>query len=102
MDVPLGTDDMSEVSIVVMEGESDDPADCLVLGDAVLPLEGNHLGSDKVRVTFSIDLNGIIQVSGVDLKTGKSVSAEIRRNNAMSEQEKQEIIEQAEEDDFTF
>lgn len=102
MDVPLGTDDMSEVSIVVMEGESDDPADCLALGDAVLPLEGNHLGSDKVRVTFSIDLNGIIQVSGVDLKTGKSVSAEIRRNNAMSEQEKQEIIEQAEEDDFTF
>lgn len=102
MDVPLGSDGMAEVSIVVMEGESDAPADCLELGKAVLPLEGQHLSKDKVKVTFSIDLNGIIQVSGVDLKTGKSVSAEIRRNNAISEQEKQEIMEQAEEDDFTF
>ncbi|MBP5601113.1 MAG: Hsp70 family protein [Treponema sp.] len=103
MAVPLGFDDRAEVSITVLEGESENPSECDELGNAVLPLEGSHVSTDKVQVTFSIDINGIIQVAGVDLKTGKSVKAEIKRKNSISEEEQKAIIENAlKEDDFTF
>lgn len=102
MDVPLGSDGMNEVNLVVLEGESEDPFECTELGRAVLPLEGSHSKVDKVRVTFSIDISGIIQIAGIDLKTNKSVKAEIKKNNSMSDFEKQAIIDQIEEDVFTF
>ncbi len=99
-DFPLSKDNMSEVTLTVLEGENENPSYCIELGSAVLPLEGNHLKGDKVKVSFNVDENGIIQVSGVDLKTNKSVKAEIRRNNTLSTSEIENAKAAAETDEF--
>lgn len=99
---PIGRDGLSEVVLVVMEGEEDDPSLCAELGKAVLPLDGPHSARDKVRVTFSVDGNGIIQVAGLDLLTNRSVAAEIRRANALSPEEVARAKAEAEEDVFVL
>jgi molecular chaperone DnaK len=85
--VPIGRDDLSEVKIEILEGETDNPANCTVLGDAVLPLRGKHSKNDLVEVTIKVDNNGIIQTEGVDIKTGEKVDASIRRQGALSKEE---------------
>ncbi len=101
-DFPIGRDGLPEVSLVVLEGESDNPSFCAELGNAILPLDGNHSKEDRVRVTFRADENGIIQVAGLDLKTNRSVAAEIRRANTLSKEEIERAKKQAEEDEFVL
>ena len=85
--IPIGRDDLSEVKLEILEGETDNPANCIVLGDALLPLRGSHTKEDLVEVTIKVDNNGIIQTEGVDLKTGEKVDAVIRRQGALSKEE---------------
>ena len=99
-DFPLSRDNMSEVTLTVLEGEKEEPEYCMELGNAVLPLEGHHLKGDKVKVSFNVDENGIIQVSGIDLKTNKSVKAEIRRKNTLSDEEIARAKSDLENDEF--
>ncbi len=101
-DFPLSRDNMSEVILTVLEGEKEDPNYCMELGNAVLPLEGSHLKGDKVKVSFDVDENGIIQVSGLDLKTNRSVKAEIRRKNTLSDEEIARAKADLDNDEFEF
>ncbi len=97
---PLSKDDMDEVTLTVLEGEKEDPSYCVELGSAVLPLEGSHAKGDKVSVSFNVDENGIIQVSGIDLKTNKTVKAEIRRKNTLSSADIAKAKEDVDNDEF--
>lgn len=93
-DFPMSFDNMTEVKLPVLEGESEDPSENTELGMVILELDGTHKRMDLVHVKFEIDNSGIIQVSAVDKKTNKSVAGEIRRYNSLSEEE----IEQAKND----
>ncbi len=101
-DFPIGRDGLSQVLLLILEGESDDPALCAELGNAVLPLDGEHFSHDRVRVTFCVDENGIIQVSALDLRTNRKVDAKIQRTNALSEEEIARAKNDAEEDEFVL
>lgn len=97
---PLHADGQTSVDLVVLEGESENPANCDRLGAAVLSLRGQHFKGDMVDVKFDIDQNGIIQVSGVDLRTGETTSATIQRENSLSAEEVAKAKESV--DDFIF
>lgn len=99
-DFPLAKDNMTFVDLTVLEGEYDEPSRNEELGKAVLELKGSHQKGDKVRVTFSIDNNGIIQIKGKDLKTNEEVKAEIRRNNSITEEEFEYALAASETDEF--
>ena len=85
--IPLGKEDLPEAKLEILEGEVDNPNNCISLGEACLPLSGHHLATDKVEVTIMVDGNGIIQARGKDLKTGQTVEATIRRAGAISQDE---------------
>ena len=99
-DFKLSRDNQPDVTLTVLEGEKEDPAYCIELGSAVLPLEGQHSKDDRVSVSFNVDENGIIQVSGIDLKTNKSVKAEIRRKNTLSSDDIAKAKEDVDNDEF--
>ena len=93
-DYPMSFDNMTEVKLPVLEGESENPLENTELGQVILSLDCAHKKGDMVHVKFEIDGNGIIQVSAIDKKTNKSVTGEIRRNSLLSLDE----IEQAKND----
>lgn len=101
-DFPLSRDDMDAVELTVLEGEDTDPEICGELGLVTLPLEGSHSKGDKVKVTFKVDENGILQVEGLDLKTQKLVKSEIRRKNSLTKDEIEESKANAENDEFSL
>ncbi len=93
-DYPMSFDNMTEVKLPVLEGESENPLENTELGQVILSLDCAHKRGDMVHVKFEIDGNGIIQVSAIDKKTNKSVTGEIKRNSLLSLDE----IEQAKND----
>lgn len=99
-DFPMSFDNMTEIQLPVLEGESEDPTENTELGQVKLALEGEHSRGDLVHVKFEIDSSGIIQVSAIDHKTNKSVIGEIRRNNLLSFEEIQEVKNYSENDFF--
>src|SRR5574344_133286 len=94
---PLAKDGMTEVVLRVLEGESDNPDNCDELGNAVLTLAGTHCKGDKVRVTYSMDKNGILQMSAVDEKTGEQIQTVIQRQGAMTSNDVNEAVEEIED-----
>ena len=50
----------------------------------------------QIEVTFEIDANGIVNVSAQDLGTGKNQSIRITAQSGLTEQEIQQMVEQAE------
>jgi molecular chaperone DnaK len=72
------SDFQSSMIIDVYQGESADPENNQRLGEVRLsgiPLA--RRGKEQVEVTFSYDVNGILQVRAVVVSTGKEVSVEI-------------------------
>lgn len=72
------TDFQTRVIIDVYQGESSDPNNNKRLGEVNLSgIPPARHGKEQVAVTFSYDVNGILQVKAVVVSTGKEVSAEI-------------------------
>lgn len=97
---PISSPEQQAITVLVLEGESDELDQCSELGNVVVPLEGDHTNQDRIEVTLSVDGNGILQVGAKDLKTGKTVSAKIERKNALSDEEIKQVQENAANDDF--
>ncbi|MDR1930816.1 MAG: Hsp70 family protein [Treponema sp.] len=71
-------DYQTEVTIDVYQGESSDPANNERLGELNLSgIPPAKVGKESVEVSFSYDMNGILQVKASVLSTGRQVSAEI-------------------------
>ncbi|GHV24904.1 chaperone protein DnaK [Spirochaetia bacterium] len=71
-------DYQTEVIIDVYQGESSDPENNERLGEVELKgIPSAREGKEPVEVTFSYDMNGILQVKASVVSTGKQVSAEI-------------------------
>ena len=76
--------DQRSVKVVVLEGESHRPDDCIQLGDCVIrDLPPGLPKGSKIEVTYSYESNGRVTVSARVRQTRQSARVAIRRSNAV-------------------
>ncbi len=81
-------DNQTVVRIQVYQGESRQVRDNELLGDFVLSgLKADVRGKVRVRVTFSLDADGIVNVLARDESTGRSQSIRIEASTRLSPEE---------------
>ena len=90
-------DNQPEVEIHVLQGERPMAADNKSLGRFKLTgIPPAPRGVPQIEVTFDIDANGIVSVSAKDLATGKSQQVTITGGTALSQEEIDRMIKEAE------
>ena len=77
-------DDQDKVLIQAYQGESDNPADNAFIGEFMIEDLTPAPGGTEVVVNFNLDLNGMLQVTATEKRTGKSktVSMDTRKQGA--------------------
>jgi molecular chaperone DnaK len=81
-------DNQAAVDITVLQGEDDDPAECVQVGD-VCRLDGippQPRGVPQIGVTLEYDKSGIVQIHARDTTTGREVHASITYSALSSDQ----------------
>ena len=90
-------DNQPSVEIHVLQGERKMAADNRTLGKFQLTdIPPAPRGTPQIEVTFDIDANGILNVSAKDKATGKEQNIKIESSSGLSEQEIEDMINQAE------
>jgi molecular chaperone DnaK len=90
-------DGQTAVKIHVLQGEREIAAQNKALGR--FTLDGVRLakrGQPRIDVTFDIDQNGIVHVNAIDQETGSSQAVLVNVSSGLSEQEIQNLINEAE------
>lgn len=91
------SDNQTEVSIVVVQGEREFARDNKVLGQFNLSgIDPAPRGIPQIEVSFSIDVNGITTVTAKDKKTNKEQTITIKNSSKLSEDEVEQMIKDAE------
>ncbi len=91
-------DNQPAVDIHVVQGERPMARDNKSLGNFQLTgIEPAPRGVPQIEITFNIDANGIMNVSAKDLKTNKEANITIKDNGALTEEEINKMIKEAEE-----
>ena len=81
-------DYQTEVRVGVYQGESRMAADNELLGQFVLDgLRSAPRGEVRVRITFEIDADGIVQVEAEDIETGTNRQIRIEASSGLTEEE---------------
>jgi molecular chaperone DnaK len=96
------SDNQTEVTIHVLQGEREFASDNRTLGRFNLAdIPPAPRGVPQIEVEFNIDANGIISVTATDKATGKSQNIEIKGSSGLSESEIEQMKKDAEahEDD---
>jgi molecular chaperone DnaK len=92
------TDDQDSVEIQVYQGERPNVADNVKLGSFILSgIEPAPAGQPEIKVTFQVDSNGILHVTGEDLYTGQARKIAITDSIKLSDDEIKAMIRHAEE-----
>jgi len=66
------TDDQTAVRIEIFQGDARNKSESHLMGDLVLSdLRKAKRGELKIEVKFEVDTNGVLNISAVDLETGK-------------------------------
>ncbi|MAH65451.1 MAG: molecular chaperone DnaK [Phycisphaerae bacterium] len=82
------SDNQSSVTIHVLQGEREFAKDNRTLGQFDLTgIPSAARGTPQIEVEFSIDANGILNVSATDKATGKSHNIEIKGSSGLSDDE---------------
>jgi len=90
-------DNQTAVSIHVLQGERPMTGDNRTLGKFdLIGIPPAPRGMPQIEVTFDIDANGILHVSAKDKGTGKEQSIRIERTGALSEDEIDKMVKEAE------
>ncbi len=90
-------DNQTEVTVHVLQGEREFAKDNRTLGQFNLTgIPAAPRGMPQIEVTFSIDANGILNVSAKDTATGKEQSIEIKGTSGLDEKEISKMREDAE------
>ncbi|HKJ71983.1 MAG TPA: molecular chaperone DnaK [Gammaproteobacteria bacterium] len=90
-------DNQSAVTIHVLQGEREMAGGNKSLGRFDLSdIPPAPRGVPQIEVTFDIDANGILNVSAKDKGTGKEQSIQIRAGSGLSEEEVEQMIQDAE------
>ena len=98
------SDNQETVHIEVYQGESDRVEENVLVSDDIYIHGIPHApaGHERIEVTFSYDINGLIQVEAVVLSTGERIKEVIQsQEGVMSEEEKSEAIVRMEEEEGT-
>ncbi|MCD6330186.1 MAG: molecular chaperone DnaK, partial [Candidatus Cloacimonetes bacterium] len=91
-------DNQTAVSINVLQGEREMAAQNRTLGRFdLVGIPPAPRGLPQIEVTFDIDANGILHVSAVDKGTGKKQQIKIDKAGALSEDEIDKMVKEAEE-----
>jgi molecular chaperone DnaK len=91
-------DNQTSVTVHVLQGERPMAEDNKTIGK--FNLEGippAPRGTPQIEVTFDIDANGILNVSAEDKATGKKQEIRIEASSGLSEEEIEDLVEEAEE-----
>lgn len=90
-------DNQAQVEIHVLQGERDMAIYNKTLGRFILTdITPAPRGVPQIEVTFDIDVNGIVNVSALDMSTGNVQNMTITSSNNLSEEEIQKAIMDAE------
>ena len=90
-------DNQTSVEINVLQGEREMAADNKSLGKFQLTgIPAARRGVPQIEVTFDIDTNGIVKVSAKDKATGKSQQITISGSTALSDDEVDRMVKDAE------
>ena len=90
-------DNQTSVEIHVLQGERQMANDNKTLGRFQLTgIPGARRGVPQIEVTFDIDANGIVNVSAKDLGTGKEQQITISGSTALSDDEVDRMVKDAE------
>ncbi|MHA1649191.1 MAG: molecular chaperone DnaK [Candidatus Helarchaeota archaeon] len=91
------TDNQPAVEIHVLQGERPRASDNITLGRFhLVGIPPAPRGVPKIEVTFDIDSNGIVNVSAKDLGTGREQKITITGGSALSKEEIEKKIKEAE------
>jgi len=92
------SDNQTQVSIKVLQGERDMAADNKLLGEFELTgIPMAPRGVPQIEVTFDIDANGILHVSAKDKQTGRQQAITIKSSGGLSEADIQKMVKEAEQ-----
>lgn len=90
-------DNQPAVDVHVVQGERTMAADNKSLGKFNLSgIEPAPKGHPQIQITFSIDANGILNVTAKDLKTNKENTITISDSSGLSESEVEKMVKEAE------
>jgi molecular chaperone DnaK len=78
------SENQRSVEIKILQGEDKDPEYCDTLGKVLLDNLPPSPSGSPLEVVFQYDENGILNVKGVFLNSGQSISAKIEVHGAMS------------------
>ena len=91
------TDNQTSVEINVLQGERQMARDNKSLGRFQLTgIPAARRGQPQIEVTFDIDANGIVKVTAKDKATGKSQQITISGSTALSDEEVDRMVKDAE------
>lgn len=91
-------DNQTSVDVEVLQGERKLSKDNKKLGNFRLEgIESAPRGVPQIEVTFEIDANGILAVTGKDKKTGKQQRISIQNPSSLNQEEVEKMIKEAEE-----
>ncbi len=91
------TDNQTSVEINVLQGEREMARDNKSLGKFQLTgIPAARRGTPQIEVTFDIDANGIVKVTAKDKATGKSQEITISGSTALSDEEVDRMVKDAE------
>ncbi|MBN8555223.1 MAG: molecular chaperone DnaK [Deltaproteobacteria bacterium] len=94
------TDGQRSVKIQVLQGESRLASDNSLLGEFTLTdIPEDKAGVPEVEVSFSIDSNGIVQVSAKDRKSKKEQSIVVTATSTLSDEEREQLSLEFEKSD---
>lgn len=76
------------IKVTIYQGEFQDVALCNPIGDFTLGgLPPNRLAGRKVRVTISCGTSGVVNVTALDIETGKQTTTEVSYKTGQSKQQ---------------
>jgi molecular chaperone DnaK len=91
-------DDQTVVRIHVIQGERDMAGDNKTLGRfELVGIAPAPRGVPQIEVTFEIDADGVVNVSAMDLGTGRSQAIQITGSSGLGEEELEQLISEARE-----
>ncbi len=89
-------DNQTTVEVHILQGEREMASDNKTLGKFILDgIPPAPRGIPQIEVTFSIDANGILNVSAVDKATGKEQKITITASTGLSDDEIQKMVDEA-------
>ena len=90
-------DNQPAVDVHIVQGERPMAKDNKSLGNFQLSgIEPAPKGIPQIEITFNIDANGMLNVTAKDLKTNKEANITIKNSGALSEEEINKMVKEAE------